>query len=537
MQNKNLIFPLEQIASMGGQYIHSNWLYFANTIQGYDSEIQKLTDILRNIIIDYVEEEVDFYREAQQAYISEVSINSLQKLTNEQEILDHFRITYKNQLSNKKTNFGKLDYIKEEIKSLGNYHWSKESENIIFKSKSKQGKSLEQARMDMKEVLKGIEDYINFVSKNTNLSFLTDSRYSSKNKKNIPKSLDHLSSNVNIKNIKKRIKIIENNILTKKELKGEDINKVHEIMQELHIHAWSGLLAEKFQKDLIDKELSELLVKIGDKKINFDDVATRFMDVSIIDIAMGEVETTHGDTIIGLSQKFTNKDLIKGKNYKNYDIFHSLENYANSKIGKTADQQVEALQSVKPIFMYIRNNLIALESFSLDRRNASLFDREAFYKVEEELALLRNFLRFFNGMMEMLEDGTFNIFNPDSKGKFENTRIYTAFLNFRQEIYWTLDFVKPILESLKTTGKITGPGFYAYAKRKTLPNVKSASNLWNAKRKRLRELKKLDEKVTYSNLQTGSVSTLIKNVSEEAGGLLIDSLVYTLDPGAFFKGR
>ena len=538
MPKRNLSFPLEQISSMGGEYIHSNWLYFGNTIDSYSSEIKKTTDVIRDIIIKYLEEEVDFYRESQDAYIKMVSKNSKSKFTTEDEILQNFRDVYKAQMNNEKTDFGQLNIIKNKVSSLGDYYWTKKSKNQIFISGSERGKSLEEAQKAVGVALEGIEKYIDFVNNNKNLGFLSKSRYSG-GEDNLASSLEQISDKKSKDSIYKKIKklrtILENQ--ETKKLKTSHINIVHGIMNDLHVHGWSGILAESFQKELIQNEFPELLVQIGNKNKDFGDVAKKFMNVNIIDVAVGEVETKRGNTLIGLSQKFTNRELIEGKSYKNQDIFHSLQNYANSRMKKAGSEQRKALEKAEPYFKYIRKNIIALESFALDSKNSSIFNKEEFYKVEEELALLRNFLRFFNGMTEMLEDGTFNVFNPSAKEELQDTRIYTAFLAFRQEIYWTISFIEPILESIKTSESLSGPGFYTWAKRRDLPNVKkSAAEMWNKKRKRLKELKKLEENVTYEDLQT-NVASYISRVSKDSGDLLIDSLVYTLNPQAFFTGR
>ena len=534
MDKRNITFPIGQIASMGGSYIHSHWLYFANTVN-QETDWKILATTLRKVIIDYLQKEVDFYQESQDAYVREVKKSNL-NLTSKDAILENFNEVYKNQINNKKTNFGKLEVIKQAMDISGNYFWTKGSPNAEFKDKGKRGKDLKTARKEMREVLKGIENYIALVQKDANLGFLTGSRFAPK--QGLSETLKRIVNEKERKLIEKELEELEIILYKTKELTGKDVNRIHKIIANLHIYSWSGILAEKFQADLIESQLPHLITKVGDKKKNFGDVAKKFMQFNVIDVAMGEVETTHGTTLIGLSQKFTKKEFIQNKDYKNEDIFHSLENYATNFANAEKDQ-VASAKSLEHVFKYIRNNMISLLHFSLDYHKNAMFDMSEFIEVEEELALLRNFLRFFNGMMEMLEDGTLNVFNSSAEQQLKNTRVFTAFLAFRQNIYWTIDFIKPIMKVIETEGKIKGiDGFSAKAKIRAIPNVtKEAANLWNAKKKRLKELKKLGQNVDYGALQTGNIPSLINDVTQAAGGLIVDSLVYTLNPAQFFNTK
>jgi len=542
VESKKLIYPLHTITSMGAQYIHSNWINFHNTQKAHKSDIKTLVSVLKKIIVRYIEEEVSFYRQAQKAYVDTVSKNTIGETgLDEDAILENFRTVYKNQLKKKNTNFSTINLIKEGLVVNSKYTWT--SDQIESQKDFKQrgtykggGKSIEDAQKEVPKIINGILRYLDFASGNANLKYLSDSRYGKSKEEKLPKTLSILADEEAIKLIKGKLKKIKKN-LTGGKLTIGDVAEIQRIINRLHLHSWIGLFAEDFQVELIRNFIPELITTKNLKDPNFGLLAQNYMKFNIIDVGLGSVEVKGSNVIIGLSQKFTNQELIWNQSYKNQDIFDSLQNFANAKISKASKKQEETLKYMEPFFKYLRNNIIALDSFSLDpkNRNSQLIDE--FIEVEVDLAILRNFLRFFNGFMRMLEDGKFQVFNPSSKSQLTNPLIFNAFLAFRQEIYWILQFVEPILETIKQTNKVDREGFTAEAELKNLKNVKkSATNLWIAKRKRIKELNRIQEKISYEDLQSNTYN-LISGLAEEGGQLLVDSLVYTLDPVKFFKTK
>ncbi len=542
IESKKLVYPLHTITSMGAQYIHSNWINFHNTQKAYSSDIKTLFSVLKDIIIQYVEEEVSFYKQAQQAYVDAVSKNTIGTVgLDEDTILENFRNVYKQQLKNENTNFSVINLIKEDLLINSRYAWTsnqvKSQKNFKQKRTYKGGgKSIEDAQKEVPNIIDGILRYLDFASGNRNLEYLTNSRYGKSKEEKLPKSLNVLTDKKRINSIKSKLKKIKTNLAAGKLTIG-DVAEIQSIINELHLHSWIGLFAEDFQVELIGNFIPELITTKNLEDPNFGLLAKDYMQFNIIDVGLGSVEVDGSDVIIGLSQKFTNEELISDKSYKNQDIFDSLENFANAKMSKVDKKQKETLERMEPLFKYLRNNIIALDSFSLDSKNRDSQLIDEFIEVEVDLAILRNFLRFFNGFMRMLEDGKFQVFNPSSKLQLENPLIFNAFLAFRQEIYWILQFVKPILETIKQTGGVNREGFTANAKLKKIKNVKkSSTELWMAKRKRIKELNKIQEKISYEDLQANTFS-LISSLAEEGGQLLVDSLVYTLDPAKFFKTK
>lgn len=538
-ENKKLAYPLHTITNMGAQYIHSNWIHFQNTQKAYKSDMDTLVKTLKNLIISYLEEEVKFYEEAQKAYIDIVSANMLAKKSlSEKAILEDFRTTYKQQLRGENTNFSNINLIKEGLRFNTKYAWAKGKLKSQVKFKQRDafkggGKSIEDAQKEVPPIIEAIIKYLDFASGNANLSYLTNSRYGKKNEEKLPKSLELLTNEKDIKLVKSKLTRIKKNLLEGK-LKVKDVAEIQRIINILHIHSWLGLFAEDFQVETIKNFLPELITKIDDP--NFGILAQDFMNFNIIDVGLGTVKVGASNVIIGLSQKFTNQEIIANKSYKNQDIFDSLENFANNKMSEVDKEQQETLKYMEPLFKYMRNNIIALDSFSLDPKNRDSKMIDDFVKVEEDLAILRNFLRFFNGFMRMLEDGTFQVFNPSKKDQLESPLIFNAFLAFRQEIYWILDFVRPIMQTIKKTGQVEREGFSVSVEFTDMKNVrKESAFLWNQKRKRMRELKKLEEKVSYEDLQANTFNA-IRSIAED-NNLIVDSLVYTLDPAKFFKNK
>lgn len=544
-KDPTLAYPLHNISSMGAQYIHSNWIYFANTVKTYESDLKKLTNSLRTLIINYLGEEMSFYRQAQEEYVKIVVQNSEGSLSNKDDILRHFRFKYNSQRKNKATNFGKIDFIKKDLEVNSKYAWAKKSvnKNKKFKSRSEssRGKSLEDAQRDIPIIIRGIFEYLDFASQKSNLEYLRNSKYGKGKKGKMPKSLKRLSKSSRDV-IEKQLTAIQQK-LEEGNFTIKDLDKIQKIINKLHLHSWTGLLAEDFQEELIAQYFPALITTKNLKDKNFGKMSSQYMDVNIIDVGLGTVETSFGKTLIGLSQKFTNQEFIGPKSYKNQDIFHSIENYANAKMSKTTNNQRATLKKMEPVFYYIRKNLIALNSFALDPQNREMFNMDQFIELESELTILRNFLRFFNGFMEMLEDGTLQVFSNQAKSELEAPLIFNAFLAFRQNIYWVIDFIEPIYQSILTSKRINVNGFTATTELKEFPNVrKTAGSLWNAKLKKIREMRKemkgtdSEFKITYSDLESATQDVLEK-LSSQTGNLLIDSIVYELDPGKFFKTK
>ena len=526
-------YPIERLQNLGGEYIHSHWITFGQTA----SEIPNLKHnlkVLEQLIINIVADEVKFYEEAQKTYVEEVFPNIPNKKgSKEDTVIGHFRHIYKVNLSAEETDFGKLEIVKKGTMAKSRFNWTQKSWTELKKD-SKTGMTLQKGLEEMKMVVAGISQYLQLISEKNNLNYLRGSKYGKEG--DLPETLKKVSTPAKRKKYEDKLKTISNNIEQGK-LGKKDINTIFKIIKELHIDSWSGLLAEEFQVRLLQDGLSSLLTEMQGAKFSPRVTGKDYWNFNITDVVFAEVETQGKKTEIGLSQKFRNYEKFD-IDYVNLDIFHSLENHANKNIQKGDKKITNELEHMKNFFYFLRKNIMALSSWGIGQKIDSAFNVDEFVTLDERLAFARGFLRFFNGHVKVLESGEFSPFTSDKN--LEKKMIFNAFLVSKKEIYWTLDFVKPILEMLQSSthfNDMNKSWFKATIIKKSFPSVtKDMQNLIREKRRRIRELKKAGKEVKYTEISSDTeVRSLIDKIGKATGNLMIDKINYELDPNNFTK--
>ena len=399
MRKKQSLHYTFQGQNLGAEYIHNNWLYFGNTAKIYEDKIDEVISGLRDIIIGYLDKEVAFYDAAQAEYVRLVSANFKAQgdnISSPEAILKHFRTVYKNNLQDKSTNFGKLEFSKDSLALDGTWLFmSKKDTDIVLQSKTKKGvgnkKSREKAQQEIPVIIDGITNFLENLTGDANLKFLETSKYGQTTETSKVVALlrnDELKTKLKneLERIRKKAMAMT--------IKQKDIARLNQIITSvLNLHSKMGLLAETFIVELINTSIPSLVVGMTDKKAQ--PVGNMSKNFNIIDGGLGKITLAGKEVTVGLSQKFQNTADF-AVSYKTNDIFDSLENYVSSIEGSDGKQKV-LIEKSQQIFDYIRKNIIALETWSLDKKSYSPFDTDKFKEKEAELALLRGFLRFFNG--------------------------------------------------------------------------------------------------------------------------------------------
>ena len=550
-QNKKLFYEFDG-SSLGAKYIHSNWLYFGNTAKRHQRRLDNLVVSLKQIIFQYLEEEVRFYHSCQEAYVQSVANNFSDSTMNKDKILEHFKKIYLGEINNKNTDFGQIEFIKKGLQADTQWSFTRNPKTVI-KETGDNRKNFAAAEREIPVFVDAINEFLNFATQQSNLNFLGRSKKSSEKK--AQESFKVLKSTRRIQTIKNKLEKIKNKALRVDgtEIKSKDIRELLGIIyEELNIHAVLGLLAEKSLEDIMAVSLKELTSNIENDP-NFKNFGNIMKNFNVIDQGVGTFKVGEQDVIIGASQKFRKVEKFEAK-YVNQDIFTSLGNFVN-KINKGERKQVNALKDSQMFFEYLRKNIIALRAFSLDRESNSPFDVGRFIDQEKELAMLRNFLRFFNGWMVLDEQGEFSPFNPATEKKLESPLIFNAFLVLRQDVYWMIDFIDAILITMRAIGFKSEPNLDAYQSKayftseasQTKPSVSSSkvADLWTSKKRRLSQLKQVSYKLLESdNLRyeeaPENVSTIIDQLwngmsAKRTNRLLVDKVTYMLDPSKMFK--
>jgi len=547
-----LSYPIENFNAfeLGAEYIHSNWLFFENTVnKSFNGEdlLMRIAKKLHSGLIKIVKQEIAYYQGLETEYLKNVRSNSELEGLSRTQIKDRFYSKYKKQLKNKQTSIGKLETYK--VKSVATTRWPKSPDvnfdmktELEMQAEGKKGRSLEELKRDLKSGIDVLFSIVNGRRLDARLgNFLVKhpERYikgATKLKISDPKFQEA---------VKLQIAKVQNklpNIDEGERVGPSDARLISQILEDIGIHSFIGRRAEELTPRFINNYLSALSAK-GAKLMS-----EKFKQDNIIDIHLLTFNYKKSDVAVGLSQKYLKHPYFQKSYSVKNDIYSAVNNFSDLKLKGTAELRRNA-----QYMMYIRKNLAALNSWALDSPKG-IIDYDSFVSKEAAILFLLNFLRFFNGTSFLIENGTYELIQGSDNLETRFGKIFNVFLLTRFGVYYTVDFLTYILEAIenfesiifsKNTKNIKFKidGFSASVEPKSQPRINS-SKLWNKKRKALKKLKKgrisdrEKEKgireLTYKNLQEEILDAL-KEVGDEAGALLFDRFSYYLNPGVIQK--
>lgn len=529
------IYPIN---SLGAEYIHSNMKNFALTVATTNElkNIDRVFDVLRKNLKKYLKEEMNFYKEAEQAFIDQMKKNVKNipelrnKLKGRKSILKYINQEYTKEKNKSGSALNELVAAKDQIQ-LWQMSWYKKWYN------SNKGKDLKTSQFNryakmVPKIIDGLISAINIIELEDNQSvfdmyaavnFQEQIQEEKENKKEMEKSLQTILGS---KEASLRLQKIAKKGINQTSMKSILLELV-EIMGEVYvkIHQKFGLLAEDFMKSFINESMQFLTD--GSAKV----VGADHKDFQVMDVQLMEASFKKGKKIaIGFSQKFT-KNMKFSTKYSNIDIFDTLASYAKA---KEENDLFDKIENKKKYIMYLRRNVMALESFNLKKLDMSNI-LNPFIEREKELALIRGFTRFFNQYLIMAENGELN---PFDKRNTKNIMGYNALIVFKQKIFWMRDFIELAYNSIDTNvmdGKWKGDVFKG---RTNLKNLRSEAKksalgaLWNKKLKTLKEFEKNMEVISYKDLLAATENEISK-VFRSFDVRLINSMTYTLDASKF----
>jgi len=558
VSRKNISYPIKNFNAfeMGAEYIHSNWLFFENTIQksfnGEDLLIRAAKKLHRGII-NIVKKEIEFYEGVEKQYLDQVSKE--EGGLDKEQLKELFWSKYEAQLKNPKTAIGKLESYK--IQSSGASRWptnknfNMKTEAEMRENMQKQGKSGRGRGRSYEELQKEVGNSIKFL-----LRVLNDSRFKEKLTNYTIKNPGRFVPDLKVKSIKaldpdfieaviERIEEIERKLknVDSNRAGPEDARYIADLINDLGLNIHLGVMQEKYTPKFINSVLSSFTGKDGARL-----QSSKFKNSNVIDTDLAVVKYKDVDTLIGLSQKYTKNPSFSVPYVVKNDIYDAVDNFAQLNLKGTAEIKKNA-----KYMMYIRKNLAALDSWALDSPRG-IINYDSFVAKEAVILFLLNFLRFFNGASFMIENGNFAITKQNKEDRFG--RIFNVFLLTRHGLYYTTELLNSLLEVIENFEKIIFSenkknigfnitGFSSTIIFKSRPSVKS-SNLWKAKNKAFKKLKKGKissserkngiKKLNYKNLQE-QVLNALKEVGDEAGALTIDKFNYYLHPGQLLRDK
>lgn len=549
-KKRNLTYPVDNLKNLGAEYIHSNWLYFENTIEKKKNGEDLLTRgaiILHQGILKILRQEMDYYRQAEKVYIRETNKNLNRGYTLSRERLkDVFESQYKKHLADPGTRIGRLEKLK--IKSLGATRWPKYKD---FKMKDQQeiedslaagattrrGRSRQDLAQDLVSSTEVILAMLRKAQNDSRLGSYSVKKPEIYGEKDL-KIGDEKFRNLIIEQIKTIRKTISEG---KTEL--SEAREINKILDAISIHSYFGRVAEEYTPGFINNYLAAFTNQVtnekGKKKGTARIEADRFKNWNVIDTFLKEIQIENQKIQVGLSQKYTKHSYFESTYKVHNDIYQIVNSY-----GKLKLERGHELEQHSSFLMYIRKNLASLNSWALDKPKG-VIDYDTFISREVAIAFLINFLRFLNGFSYLIENGDFSPFVD--KNDLEHPIIFNVFLMTRHGVFYTLDILEALYEVVenfeklifgktdKGSFKFKIDGFSATAKIKNLPNVSSSAlQLWQKKQKALKLLSRNQEEITYQNIES-IVSQEIKSLGDIAGELLVDEIRYYVNPPVLVK--
>jgi hypothetical protein len=261
--------------------------------------------------------------------------------------------------------------------------------------------------------------------------------------------------------------------------------------------------------------------------------------MNVIDTMVMELKYKKMNAILGINAKYRKTEAFDMPEINvQHDIYDVVRTFEGLKLpGK------DKLEKNAKLLLYIRKNLVALESFALDKPR-KIIDRDSFTAKETAISFLINFLRFFNGISYLLSQGEFAPLLSEDKSKVELPLIYNVVLATRHGIYYTYDLLEYVLSLVKDFEKTifkkqksgdfrltTRKGFSATGKLKSVPSVNAAA-LWNKKREFMKQKNKeklaVNRSFTYKEMHTALLSE-IEDLGMSSGKFLVEKFSYYIN--------
>lgn len=545
--NPGLHYPISGLnsLSLGGTYIHSNWLYFENTIQkksGGEDVLKKAVENVSRGILKIVKKEIDFYKSVEKNFLKEVNLNRETNFTRK-TLLNEFNAQYKAHLNDPTTEIGELESFK--IRALAGGRWPKKG---TFSMKDQAaftgaGRSREELENDILQVISFIFAIINRHRFFENLNSYAVKK--SKKHYKIPelKVGDASFRKKIIKRVERVLRLIENANKERRK-SGENIaetgvelrhlNMLMEVVEDISAHSYLGRVAEALTPGFINDYMQFFNIKGEKAKLQSDAYKT----YNVVDTQIATIKINNIKAMVGLSQKYT-KNPEFSRTYKvdkeSGVSLLDIENAFNSLgLGISA-----GIKGDLAFLKYIKNNLTALNEWGLGD-SQSIIDLDEFIGYEVTLSFLANFLRFFNGASVLLKNGDFS---PIVGG---DPIIFNVFLMTRHGIFYITDLIDSLFNVIKNFdslvfGKLDDKGrrtfnkvvgFRAHAFLTDPPKLGSV-DLWNKKKKAMRDIPTRD--LSY-NVLTKNLGGILEEISQK-NKFLVEKFDFYMNPPALVKRK
>lgn len=511
-----------QAFQLGAEYIHSNWMYFENTLESSGKSGEDfLLEIAKDLhagIIKIIEKEMSYYKQIETAFIKDSKNSGRNVSVDRNEFLKEIRTQYENQKNDPTTEIGdifeftgKLNAVRKSPRFFKN----KKTEEITYEllprneSQSKSGLFLEEFTTAVNESGQAILEIFNDQQRREKLGYNNwkvhdNEAFGLPKRRGKAKKLKLTDPAVK-KGAQDNIDKINEKVKRGERLTLEDGNILKDMMNSLNLKYWVGKAWEPAVWGLFANYL-EGITESRDGKIS-----EKYKKFNTIDEYLMKVKIAKKQVMVGLNIKYHKQEPMHTNKYKlNHDIYDVVNAFGSEALKLPGASRIE--KNAK-FLLYIRKNLIALESFSLDSPKG-IIGKDSFIAREALLAFLMNFFRFFNGVSYLLATGEFAPLEKSDKSKVELPLIYNVFFVTKQNIYYTYDLLKSILDMFKDFEKSifkkkesgefhrqTNKGFTAKATLSRPQDIKSsAANLWSKKRKIMKDLEKTGNLFLGDNL-------------------------------------
>lgn len=546
-----------QAFQLGAEYIHSNWMYFENSIESLanpDDILLSVAKELHSSLIQIIQKEMDYYSQLEALYIQGTkSFDKTKPLkgdgpNNRDDVLEEIRRQYIKQKNNPTTDLGLLK--KFTVKTDRIRRFPRTFKDGTVEISTRDPKATKKQRGAFKnEITPAGTTSIEALLAITNNAQVQEILGFDKAKINNPDKLglEEVETTITDPNSRKVINQKLKNI--KRKIKSgnytlDQVGEIRDVLESFNTSYYFAKAAEKHIPDFFRKLIQGAPLKLSSKN---EEVkwAEKYKTLNTIDNILTQVEFKEQEAILGINIKWQKRDFFNTSEYKtNHTIYDVVNAFGNDALKLKG---VSKLQKNSRFLLYIRKNLIALESFALDSpRNA--IDLDNFIAREALISFLMNFFRFFNGLSYLLGQGDFAPIEPGQEGKTELPLIYNVFFVTRNEVYYTYELLEGILEMVMNFEKVlfkkqksgdfhfqTRKGFTAKAKILNFPNVRSsAAKLWTKKRSLLKASSK--EEITYNNLHKTLINEM-ESLGQEVGMSLIDSFHYYIKPSLIIKNK
>lgn len=546
-----------QSFQLGAEYIHSNWMYFENSIESLanpDDILLSVAKELHSSLIQIIQKEMDYYSQLEAQYIQgTISFDKTKPLkgdgpNNRDDVLEEIRRQYIKQKNDPTTNLGLLKKFTVQTDRIRRFPRTFKDGTVGLKTRDPEATKKQRGAFK-NEITRAATTTIGALLALLNNANIQEILGLDKAKINNPDKLglEEVETTITDPNSRKVINQKLKNI--KRKIKSgnytlDEVGEIRDVLESLNTSYYFAKAAEQHIPEFFRKFIQGAPLRLSSKN---KDVkwSEQFKTLNTIDNILAEVEFKEQEAILGINVKWQKRDFFNTSEYKtNHNIYDVVNAFGNDALKLKG---VSKLQKNSRFLLYIRKNLIALESFSLDSpRNA--IDIDNFIAREALISFLMNFFRFFNGLSYLLGQGDFAPIEPGQEGKTELPLIYNVFFVTRYEVYYTYDLLEGILQMVMDFEKVlfkkqtsgdfhfqTRKGFTAKAKILKFPNVRSsAANLWTKKRSLLKSFKK--EEITYNNLHKSLLNEM-ESLGDQVGMSLIDSFHYYIKPSLILQNK